>query len=152
MTAFGIGFTGGAPDHDPAAAVGEIRLGDFAEVFHAPIGYWSERDYEASWVAGLHRVLADEGISCLVTAMTDPEVTNFVRVWPLYRVDRVVYVQNRILFLEELGGRFDPAAPWDSLDPRSTVSEDGDSISEWSITTADIEEFLTHGPLHRREA
>jgi len=74
--------------------------------------------------------------------MSDPKVTNFVRVWPLYRIGEVVYVQNRILFLDQIGDQFDPAAPWGGLGPRTTVNEDGDQISEWSIISADIEEFL----------
>jgi hypothetical protein len=51
-------------------------------------------------------------------------------------------VQNRLLFLDQLPHDFDPAAPWDSVGPRRTVTEDGDQISEWRVSLDDIREFL----------
>jgi hypothetical protein len=144
MTGFSITFTGATAADDPAVAVGEIQLGDYRESFHAVTGYWSTQDYEASWTAALRRLLAGGAVSCLVTSLTDPQEATFITAWPLYlnQETEEVYVQNQILFLDELPAPFAPDLPWESVDPRTTVDEDGRKISEWKITLTDIENFL----------
>lgn len=102
MAGFSIIFTGATVEGDPAVAVGEIHLGEYREHFHAIVRFWSTQDYEASWTAALRRLLAGGAVSCLVASLTDPQVTTFVTTWPLYRDDEEVFVQNRLLFLDEL--------------------------------------------------
>ncbi len=36
----------------------------------------------------------------------------------------------------------DPAAPWESVCPRSVLDEDGQRISEWRVSIDGIGEFL----------
>ncbi|MFE3195522.1 hypothetical protein ACFXHA_41425 [Nocardia sp. NPDC059240] len=141
MGSFDIDFTGEHSERDSSLAVGIIRLRDMEERFHAPIGFWTIEDYRRSWDVALRKVIDDAGISCLVTSMLDPATANFIQVWPLYRDGATVHVQNRLIFLAEEPS-FDATAPWDCLGPRSTVNEDGDHISEWSVSTADVEHFL----------
>ncbi|GAB2559931.1 hypothetical protein [Nocardia heshunensis] len=142
MGSFSIVFSDPDSDREAAMAVGVIRLGEFAEYFRAPIGYWGLDEYRASWVAGLERTVDGESVSCLAVAMGDPKTTNFVEVWPLYRDGDVVHVQNRLIFLDQLDHDLDPARPWGSLGERATVGEDGTAISEWTVSMADIEGFL----------
>jgi len=138
---FSISFTGFDED-DPLVALGELQLGEVHEYFQSVLGFWGLDDYTQSWATGLRRILAGAPISCLATSVTDPSSANFVEVWPLYREGTDVYVQNRFLFLDQLTREFDPKAPWESMDPRSVVNEDGQAISEWKVSLTDIGEFL----------
>lgn len=144
MANFSIGFTG-FDEHDPLVAIGELRLGEVHEYFQSVLGFWELDDYARSWTTGLRRILAGASISCLATSVTDPASANFVEVWPLYREEADVYVQNRFVFLDQLTHEFDPQAPWESLGPRSVVNEDGQRISEWRVGLDDIKYFLDSG-------
>jgi hypothetical protein len=145
MTNFGIAFTG-FDEEDPLVAIGELKLGDDREYFQSVLGFWGVDDYLQSWTEALQRLLAGASTSCLATSIVDPSNANFVEVWPLYREQDEVYVQNKLLFLDQLPHEFDPAAPWDSVDPRSLVNEDGRRISEWRVSLDDIREFLELKP------
>jgi hypothetical protein len=141
MASFSIGFTG-FDDRDPLVAIGMIKLGEHREYFESVLVFWGTDDYKAIWDAGLQRLLRGEAKSCLATNVVEPSSANFVEVWPLYREESEVYVQNCLLFLDQLSHDFDPAAPWDSVYPRSVVGEDGERISEWRVSVDDIGEFL----------
>lgn len=141
MEKFSIAFTG-IDKQDPLIAVGKLRLGKDDEYFESVLGFWAAYDYEHSWSVGLDRLLAGESTSCLATSITNPSSANFVEVWPLYREGNDVYVQNCLIFLDQLSHEFDPDAPWDSVGPRSVVDEDGQAISEWKVNLSDIREFL----------
>jgi CdiI N-terminal domain len=124
LASFSIGFTG-FDEQDPLLAIGALRLGEHHEYFESALGFWGLDDYKRSWTAGLRRLLAGASTSCLATSVTDPSNANFVEVWPLYRQESDVYVQNSLLFLDQLSHEFDPARPWASVSPRSVVDEDG---------------------------
>ncbi|WP_078516759.1 hypothetical protein [Streptomyces sp. HGB0020] len=105
--------------------------------------YWDVAMYRASWVRALSFLeRANDATSCLISSITDPEKSNFISCWPLYRAGEIVYVQNSIIFLEELAEDFVPAEPWRFVEPRSTIDEDGNEISEWQTTIGDVREFL----------
>ncbi len=141
MANFSIGFTG-FDEQDPLVAIGAIRLGEHREYFESVIGFWGTEDYTKIWDAGLRRLLRGTSISCLATSVIQPSNANFVEVWPLYREESDVYVQNCLLFLDQLADEFDPTAPWVSVSPRSVVEGDGQRISEWRVSIDDIGEFL----------
>jgi CdiI N-terminal domain len=141
MVGFSIGFTG-FDDDDPSVAIGAISLKGGHERFESVLGFWELDDYKRSWIAGLRRLVSGASTSCLATSVTDPSSANFVEVWPLYREESDVYVQNQLLFLDQLPREFDPTEPWESVDPRSVVDEDGQRISEWRVSIDDIQEFL----------
>jgi CdiI N-terminal domain len=143
---FSIAFTG-FDEQDPLVATGELRLGENHERFESVLGFWGVDDYRQSWTAGLQRLLAGESTSCLATSVSEPSNANFVEVWPLYRQGADVFVQNSLLFLDQLPREFDPGAPWQSVAPRSVVDEDGEPISEWRISLDDIRAFLESGKL-----
>lgn len=125
-------------------AVGRVTVGEFEERFPMSLTYWGARQYEGSWARSM-RVLvegADDARSCLVSSITDPVNSNFVFCWPLYRSGSTVYVQNSIIFLDELEEEFSPDEPWRFVEARSTVDEDGQEISEWQTTIAAVREAL----------
>jgi hypothetical protein len=141
MAGFSIGFTG-FDERDPLVATGLIKLGEHHEYFESVLVFWGIDDYRAIWDAGLRRLLRGASTSCLATSVLEPSSANFVEVWPLYREESDVYVQNCFLFLDQLSHEFDPAAPWESVYPRSVVNEDGQRISEWRVSVDSIGEFL----------
>lgn len=134
---------GGFPE-----AVGRIRVGDFVESFPMNLSYWGTEDYVRSWRRAL-RILeeSDTAVSCLVSSITEPETSNFVFCWPLYRQGDDVFVQNAVIFLEGAGVDADVEmpfradAPWLSVRPRTVVDEDGNRVSEWRTEMAVIREF-----------
>jgi hypothetical protein len=78
-----------------------------------------ESDYYRSWRQAFEVLNANpRSTSCLMTSMTDPSSSNFLVCWPMYGEDENVYIQNAIIFLDEIEGAFDPAAPWGYVGPR----------------------------------
>lgn len=123
--------------------LGRITVGDFTESFHMALDFWSPRDYRASWKRALGRLLSADVIdSCLIASVGDPETANFVTCWPLYRRKEKVYVQNSIIFLDQLEGGFDPDRPWEFIEARQSIDEDGNRVSEWETEISEVEEFL----------
>ena len=122
-------------------AAGTIRVGAFTESFSAPLGYWDRGAYERSWQRAL-AVLEESpaATACLMTSMTDPRTSNFLVCWPLFRGGDIVYVQNRFLFLDDVGD-IDPEAPWRRIGPRETADEEGTRISEWTTSMSALRHF-----------
>lgn len=128
---------------NPDEAVGRIRIGDFTETFRMDLGFWSESDYRHSWCRAFDVLEKGENsMSCLMASMTDPKISNFLLCWPLYRIGDVVYIQNSVIFLEEIGFGFDPDEPWLSVAPRCTVDDDGNVISEWVASIDSMRRFF----------
>jgi len=133
----------GEMDGGPAEASGRIVIGDFAETFKIPLGFWGESDYRRSWRQAFEVLNADpHSTSCLMTSMTDPGNSNFLTCWPMYREGESVYMQNAIIFLDEIEGAFDSATPWDFVEPRRGIDEDGNKISEWTTSMDSLREFF----------
>jgi hypothetical protein len=124
------------------SAGGRITVGDFVEEFEASLTFWGADDYRASWRAALSVLEAGSATSCLVSSLTDPATSNFVFCWPLYGDGDDVYVQSSLIFLEELPGTFDVARPWLYVQPRATVDEDGNHISEWRTDVTAIRQSM----------
>lgn len=84
-------------------AVARIRLGSFAEVFLMNLSFWSVDEYRRSWESALREIESSENaISCLIASMTDSAASNFISCWPMYRDGDAVYIQNSLIFLDEL--------------------------------------------------
>lgn len=147
MLNFDIAFTGETAAEDRSVAVGMIRLGGRREFFRAVVGFWTIEENQESWVAMLRRLVAGAKISCLLTSVSNPAEAEFFTAWPLYRYGDDVYVQNHLVFADELDHDFDPDAPWESIEPHRRIDEDGDRISEWRIIRADIEQFVVDAAL-----
>lgn len=135
------------PDSDsarslPCKAVGRIRVGGFEETFQMDLSFWTVSEYRRSWLDALMKLEeAEKSTSCLIASVTDPASSNFISCWPMYRVGNEVYVQNSIIFLDDLHESFDPKEPWRYVEARSSVDEDGNRISEWSTTMLQVRRF-----------
>ncbi|MGH3294143.1 MAG: hypothetical protein ACRDP7_20280 [Trebonia sp.] len=133
----------GEEDDGSMEAFGSITIGDFMETFRVPLGFWEESDYRRSWRQAFEVLSANlHSTSCLMTSMTDPRNSNFLTCWPMYREGEDVYIQNAIIFLDEIEGAFDPAAPWGYVAPRHGIDEDGNKISEWTTSMDSLREFF----------
>jgi hypothetical protein len=120
---------------------GQITIGSFVERFIAPLGYWSKGEYEEQWNSGISRIIGPHDVSCLITSMRDPATANFIFWWPLYRIGETVYVQNQLVFVEQLKMPFDPMDPYVQIPPRVTLNEEGETVSEWPVPLQAIKDF-----------
>ncbi|WP_434743909.1 hypothetical protein [Micromonospora sp. SH-82] len=108
-----------------------------------PLEFWGIPDYLRSWCRAFVALgESSSSTSCLMTSMSNPETANYLSCWPLYRDSETVYVQNSILFLDEVRGAFDPSQPWSSISPRETVDDDGNVLSEWRTSMNSMREFF----------
>jgi len=145
--AFSIGLIPDpVPDHvelDPGvvACLGVIQIGSFHERFLASLMYWSTDDYKRHWKLAIERIIHSSNISCLITSMIDPSTGTHIFWWPMYRVNENVFIQNQILFFDQLDSPFNELNPFSSVCARETINVNGDVISEWSVRIDEIEEF-----------
>jgi hypothetical protein len=77
-----------------------------------------------------------------MTSMTDPRNSNFLVCWPMYRAGEDVFVQNAMIFLDETTEDFDPASPWDPVEPRLGTDEGGNKIPDWITSMDSLRDFL----------
>lgn len=140
MSVFGIQFLPEAQTSFPSVdghRYGQLRIGDHVETFLAPMSYWGELEYRRQWRTGLQRLSNGAASTCLVTSITDPKQSNFVRWWALYRDGDMVILQEHIHFLDE-SPFFDAQNPYASVTPHVRTSDDGSTISEWSVKAANV--------------
>lgn len=108
-----------------------IIIDEFSEMMHIPLSYWNIEDYKKSWLKSLDEALAGKKHAVLVVSMYEPERANFIFTWVLYFHGDKVYVQNKVLFLDEYPD-FTLDKVNDFIEPRITHNEDGMKISEWN--------------------
>lgn len=123
--------------------LGVITIGSYVERFVAAIDYWDAPRYRRHWQQALTRIVRGSVTSSLITSMYDPAAANFIYWWPMYRVGPTVHFQNHILFLNELETPFDPNDFFRFVPERMIINRDGEKISEWSTSIADLESFLS---------
>jgi hypothetical protein len=130
----------------PNDRIGFIQIGNFKEEFCIAMEPWSPGTYEKQWREGLERILDGEAKSAIVTSFTlpsDPPCPSDHYVWwPLYSNGEIVYVHNQLKFYEHLDADFDESKLYEYIDERTTVTEDGDQISEWHMPKEWIRKFL----------
>jgi hypothetical protein len=148
---FSIEFLNGPlsyPYDDPttAAATGLITLGDFKETFESSLYIWSKQDYLSQWQSGLRMLLDGETKSALITEYTGMDESTHLVWWTLYRDSNFVHVQNQLLFFDQLHKQFSLGDLSESVASRRTTNEDGDQLSEWTVTLADIRRFAESFP------
>ena len=131
---------------------GLITIGSYAERFVASITFWDVTRYRRHWQQAIARIVQGSVTSTLITAMYDPAVANFIYWWPIYRLGNTVRFQNHILFLNEIEGSFDPHDPFRFVPQRMIINSDGEKISEWSVSIADLECFLLSEKYNRTRA
>ena len=124
--------------------LGLLTIGSYVERFVAATTYWDVTRYRRHWQQAITRIVQGSVTSTLITSMYDPAVANFIYWWPMYRLGHTVQFQNHILFLNELETLFDPNDPFRFVPERMIINSDGEKISEWSASIADLEGFLSN--------
>ena len=124
--------------------IAEIIIGDFREPIIIPVSYWSEQDYKKQWLGALYEILSSNNSStALIVSMHDTKMTDsHIVTWPMYREGEIIYIQNRILFLEESTKYFEIGKIKTYIGERETVGEDGHVISEWQVGVEDIQKAV----------
>ena len=124
-------------------ASGEITIGDFSEKFHASLSYWTHQDYVRQWLSALNKITTFENNKgAIISSMYNPISANFICCWVMYRLGGLVYLQNHILFLDDLSTPFDERNIEKSIPDREQVTEEGERISEWRIPLSDIQRSI----------
>ena len=145
---FSIFFTGEPDQHlgdDPNVpyALGRIVAGALDEGFASTLYEWNKRDYEAQWMHSLRRLIAGDKKVALITHYVNPAESSNLEWWALYRgEDDVVHVQNQLRFYDQLGSNFSVADANGFLAERTTADEEGNRVSEWEVSFADIKLFV----------
>lgn len=124
-----------------SGAMGLLVLGDWKESFLSTLFEWNKQDYEAQWLHAIRKLLNGKTKVPLIVEYIDPSRASKLIWWPMYRVEDTVYIQNHILWYEQLAEPFSIGNAGLSLRDRQTHSEDGQLISEWSVSLAEIEKF-----------
>jgi hypothetical protein len=142
---FDISITGEPIDGlDPGskAVYGKITIGDFSEDILIGLARWNPARYEQQWKAAVARLVEGADRSALIVEYVEPQHSYYVMLWPMFREDKTVYIQNRMLFLNQLSGPFSAEAPWNSIEKRKTVGSKGQRISEWVTNVENLRDFL----------
>ena len=121
-------------------AFGELVLGEFKENFVASLYQWNKVDYETQWRDAI-KALIEGSKSALIVEYVSPEFSSKLEWWPMYRMENVVYIQNHLLFYDQLTRPFTLENMFSFVKDRVTVNEDGNRISEWSVKLSDVEDF-----------
>lgn len=121
---------------------GKIYLEDHYETFSTSLEYWEPREYIESWRAELRRLVDGASTAALITSYHPPRPGDFWFWWPLYRIGDIVYIQEQMLFFDQLPAPFRADRPSESLMARETITDEGARISEWQTTVTEIEAFL----------
>ena len=141
--AFSIDLLDESASDSESTRLGLLTIGSYDERFVAPISYWDVTRYRSHWQEAITRIVQGSATSTLITSMSDPAVANFIYWWPMYRLGHTVQFQNHLLFLNELKTPFDPNDPFRFVPERMIINSDGEEISEWSASIADLEDFLS---------
>ena len=140
---FAIGFADRA-ENDRRNVTGYIHIGEFSEHFPVAIGYWDRATYLRHWREALARLAAGSSAVGLLTWMIPPGSSDHARAWILYRDGERVIVQERLFIGQESRPAFDEHGHLRGIEPRTTSSDDGAPISEWTTNVSSIQDFLTN--------
>jgi len=124
------------------ALLGKIHIDNFSENFQASTSYWDRCKYLSQWKDGLNNIINGGSKSAIITTMYDPSTANFIFWWVMYAVGDDVFIQNHVLFIEDLKEPFNESNFAKYVPVRETVNEEGDTISEWKVNFNEIHEAL----------
>jgi len=140
---FDIAFEGEAwIDEDGHWRKVRLNLEGFLDADLADLSHWSEHAYQAQWLKELNEIIHSRDRGALITSIHDPSVGYRIWTWPMWKEGNEVHFQNRILFMLEPGPKFDSANLAEYVGDRQTLSEDGELISQWTVSLDAIRNFL----------
>ena len=147
MSGFAISFSSNANTRKWAR--GQLELLGEKESFDASLSFWTKADYEMHWQHALSYILDENKPAALITSITDPKNSNFLRWWPMYPLSTIIVFREQLLFLDhlerpfDLKQPFDSVSPFDSVAPRCFTRKQEEKVSEWRIPKKLIKEFLS---------
>jgi hypothetical protein len=125
--------------------VGQITIGDYKETFIMPLDNWTLEEYQQQWKEGLERIKS-HAVSCLITSVQNLGTRHpSIEMWILYKEGKTIFIQQSLLINETVEhsmklSEFNSKTCYQFIDPRETITESGQEISEWSINISDINE------------
>ena len=142
---FSIGFLDEPPSYpydDPATpqAKGILILGEAKEYFGSSLYQWSKKDYESQWGHAIKTLLGGKDRAALITEYVGPEAATHLEWWTMYLVGNAVFIQNQLLFYDQLAEPFSVQNAFSFLRERRTTNEEGKKISEWAVGMSELEE------------
>jgi hypothetical protein len=129
-------------DDDAAtpSAVGRLVIGDWEEEFVSSLFRWSKEDYHAQWLLAIESPLSGSDKAALIVEYLGPDAGRLWW-WPIYRIEDTAYFQEQILFFDRLKEPFSIERAFSFVKDRQITNEDGDKISEWSVSLSEIKQF-----------
>lgn len=128
-------------DKTTPAARGILMLGAAREYFLASLYHWSKKDYEKQWHHAIKTLLDGRNKAALITTYGSPEVATHLEWWPMYVRDCTVFIQDHLLFYDQLAEPFSVQNAFSFLRDRQTTNEHGKKISEWKVELFEVEAF-----------
>jgi hypothetical protein len=128
---------------DKNTLTGLLQLGSYKERFISNLVNWSRLQYVTEWRSALGRVLNGQP-AALVTDMWLPTQNSHLVWWPMWLVDSNIVFHNQLLFFNQhdIRGEVHLGALFDLIGSRVAQDDEGNPLSEWSVPTTDIKEFL----------
>jgi len=123
-------------------AVGQITIGDFTEEFIISLKFASIDDYTKQWHKALTEILKEKTAVVLMQCLVPKGIDSFRRAWILYREEKNIYVQENLFPADLHNIKYDEKGVPINIPIREIISEDGDQISEWEMSTKDVYYFL----------
>jgi hypothetical protein len=123
------------------AASGVLILGGLKESFLSSLHQWSQEDYLRQWKNAIELLIRDKDKSALITTYGSPEVATHLEWWPMYVMGNKVFIQDHLLFYDQLPGPFSIENVLSYLRKRAVTNPEGKIISEWEVSLSDVEAF-----------
>lgn len=125
---------------DASFYTGTITLDNLRENFLAAAWLWDSEKYKSQWQKAATSLVSGADRTAFVTSFVHPDADHNV-VWPAWRIGSLVYIQNRLLFRDQIHRVFDVDRIEEYIGDRQTVIEGGTSISEWTVSLSDIASY-----------
>jgi hypothetical protein len=125
-------------------ALGSLMMGDSNERFCSSLYRWSQRDYESQWRQAINVLLNESFKAALIVEYTGTDASSHLEWWPMYKVGDSVYLQNQLLFYNQLPQPFSLDRPFMYLRNRETTDQAGRPISEWLVRLSEVERFAAN--------
>ena len=127
---------------DLSYGIGYMILGQSRENFRSSLDRWQIADYKKQWSKAIRRLLDGAESSVLITSLPAIDSDDMIELWPMWRSDDIVYIQEEPLFSLEAKKSFDSDNPYIYVGTHLTELDDGQRISQWGVPLQDFIEFL----------
>ncbi len=90
------------PPPEAEFAYGRIVANGLSERFLSALNYWGREAYLTQWAEAVSAVISGSSREVLITSICPPNDPDCGFCWALYREGDIVYLQNNLLFPEQL--------------------------------------------------